>query len=83
MIEMASKLVVHGFGGARGSGCSSSVTQLRLGVVSGTTGLTVVVVVVVGGGGGSGGCLGLSGTIGLSGGLGFTPAQSQTIANIK
>jgi len=69
---MASKLVVHGVGGELGAGCSSTVTQLRLGVVMATTGLAVVVVVVV-----VVGCVGFRvlGTTGLSGRFGFTPAQ--------
>lgn len=73
MMEMASKLVLHGLGGVFGAGRSGSVSQLCLGVVSGTDGLVVVVVVVVV----VVDCVGLSvlRTIGLSGRFGFTPAQ--------
>jgi len=75
MMEMASKLVLHGSGGLFGAGRSGTVSQLRLGVVSGTGGLVVVVVVVV-----VVDCVGLSvRTTGLSGRFGLTPAQqSQT-----
>jgi len=67
MIEMASKLVEQGFGGASEPGCSSGR------VVCGTTGFVVVVVVVVVVGG-----MGLCvlGTTGLSGGSAFTPAPN-------
>jgi len=68
MMEMASKLVLHGFEGACGRGLYDTVTQLRLGVVSATTGLTVVVVVVVVG-------LSVLGANGLSGRFGLTPVQ--------